>query len=215
MSDWYAYKQKAWERILRDKEIGYLDPDIFDVLEAFFKRKDTYTQSSCSGRITIVDAEFPWDRKNSSVIYKNHLGMSVEDFVATISKGKVWNLWLIVQGPIFHVYTRTQEEAWEILKIARSAGFKHSGILTINKKGVLVELRTGIKMVHLLKQNYTEEEIVELVNIANKVLLKGKERLRKLKIALENSLKFESQSPIDLKKDSEKDLKPSTTFAES
>ena len=202
MNDWYTYKQKAWERILRDKEIGYLDPDIFDVLEAFFKRKDTYTQSSCSGRITIVDAEFPWDRKKSSVVYKNHLGIGVEDFIRTISKGKVWNLWLTVQGPIFHVYTRTQEEAWEILRIARSAGFKHSGILTINKKGILVELRTGVKMVHLLKQNYIEEEMVNLVNIANKVLLKGKEKMQKLKIALENSLN--SHDSMELGKNSER-----------
>ena len=200
--DWYAYKQKAWERILRDKEIGYLDPDIFDVLETFFKRKDTYTQSSCSGRITIVDAELPWERKNSSVIYKNHLGITVEDLITTISKGKVWNLWLIVQGPIFHAYTRTQEEAWEILKIARSVGFKHSGILTVNEKGILVELRTGVKMVHLLKQNYTEEEIVDLVNVANKVLRKGKEKMQKLKIALENSLN--SDNSVELRENSER-----------
>jgi len=200
--DWYAYKQKAWEKILRDKEIGYLDPDIFDVLETFFKRKDTYTQSSCSGRITIVDAELPWERKNSSVIYKNHLGITVEDLITTISKGKVWNLWLIVQGPIFHAYTRTQEEAWEILKIARSVGFKHSGILTKNEKGILVELRTGVKMVHLLKQNYTEEEIVDLVNVANKVLRKGKEKMQKLRIALENSLN--SNNSMELGENSER-----------
>ena len=202
MTDWYTYKQKAWERILRDKEIGYLDPDIFDVLEVFFKRKDTYTQSSCSGRITIVDAELPWERRNSSVIYKNHLRMSIDDFIETINKGKVWNLWLVVQGPIFHVYSRTQEEAWKILKIARSVGFKHSGILTINEKGVLVELRTGVKMVHLLKQNYTEEEMVNLVDIANKVLLKGKDKLHKIKNAIESSL--DSNDPMELRENSER-----------
>mgnify|MGYP001772583925 CR=1 FL=1 len=202
MTDWYAYKQKAWDRIIRDKEIGYLDPDIFDVLEVFFKRKDAFTQSSCSGRITIVDAELPWERRNSSVIYKNHLGMSVDDFTETISKGKAWNLWLVVQGPIFHVYNRTQEEAWEILKIARSVGFKHSGILTTNEKGVLVELRTGVKMVHLLKQKYTEEEIDNLVDIANKVLLKGKDKLRKMKNAMESSL--DANNSMKLGEDSER-----------
>lgn len=203
MNDWYTYKQKAWERILRDKEIGYLDPDIFDTLEVFFRRKDAFTQSSCSGRITIVDAELPWERKNSSIVYKNHLGMSVGDFIETINKGKARNLWLVVQGPIFHVYNRTQDEAWEILKIARSVGFKHSGILTINEKGVLIELRTGVKMVHLLKNKYTEEEIEELVRIADQVLSKGKEKLRKLKVAIEESLN--SNNSVELRQDSKGD----------
>ncbi|QIW24368.1 hypothetical protein EWF20_09535 [Sulfolobus sp. S-194] len=205
MNDWFTYKQRAWERVIRDKEIGYLDPDIFDTLEVFFKRRDTFTQSSCSGRITIIDAEMPWERKNSSVIFKNHLVITVTDLLETINKGKVWNLWLVVQGPIFHVYTRTNEEAWDILKLARSVGFKHSGVLTVNEKGVLVELRTGVKMVHLLKDNYDEKEANELVVIANKVLHKGKEKLRKLKEVIENSL--DSNNSMELRKNSEGDSK--------
>ncbi|BAB66560.1 tRNA-wybutosine modification methyltransferase TYW3 [Sulfurisphaera tokodaii] len=201
MNNWFTYKQRAWERVIRDKEIGYLDPDIFDTLEVFFKRRDTFTQSSCSGRITIIDAEMPWERKNSSVVFKNHLGITVTDLLETINKGKVWNLWLVVQGPIFHVYTRTNEEAWNILKLARSVGFKHSGVLTVNEKGVLVELRTGVKMVHLLKDNYDEKEANELVVIANKVLQKGKEKLRKLKEVVENSLN--SNNSMELRKNSE------------
>ncbi|BFI73952.1 hypothetical protein [Sulfurisphaera ohwakuensis] len=201
MNNWFTYKQRAWERVIRDKEIGYLDPDIFDTLEVFFKRRDTFTQSSCSGRITIIDAEMPWERKNSSVVFKNHLGITVTDLLKTINKGKVWNLWLVVQGPIFHVYTRTNEEAWDILKLARSVGFKHSGVLTVNEKGVLVELRTGVKMVHLLKDNYDEKEANELVVIANKVLQKGKEKLRKLKEVVENSLN--SNNSMELRKNSE------------
>ncbi|MBB5252339.1 tRNA(Phe) 7-((3-amino-3-carboxypropyl)-4-demethylwyosine(37)-N(4))-methyltransferase [Sulfurisphaera ohwakuensis] len=201
MNNWFTYKQRAWERVIRDKEIGYLDPDIFDTLEVFFKRRDTFTQSSCSGRITIIDAEMPWERKNSSVVFKNHLGITVTDLLETINKGKVWNLWLVVQGPIFHVYTRTNEEAWDILKLARSVGFKHSGVLTVNEKGVLVELRTGVKMVHLLKDNYDEKEANELVVIANKVLQKGKEKLRKLKEVVENSLN--SNNSMELRKNSE------------
>ena len=59
MENWEDYKKKAWERILRDKEIGYLDPDIFEVLEVFFKRKKAYTQSSCSGRVSIIDSYLP------------------------------------------------------------------------------------------------------------------------------------------------------------
>lgn len=35
MDEWEQLRENAWERIFRDKEIGYLDPDIFPLLEAF------------------------------------------------------------------------------------------------------------------------------------------------------------------------------------
>lgn len=201
MVDWYSYKQKAWERILRDKEIGYLDPDIFDTLETFFKIQNVFTQSSCSGRVTIIDAYMPWERKNSTVVYKNHLEITKSDLIETVYKGRVRNLWLVVQGPIFHVYAKSEEDAWKLLKIARQTGFKHSGILTVNEKGTLVELRTGVKMVHLLKEKYDENEVDQLVSIANKVLQKGKEKLRKLKETIDSSVN--SDDSVKLRKNSE------------
>jgi tRNA wybutosine-synthesizing protein 3 len=201
VDEWLEYKRKAWERILRDKEIGYLDPDIFDVLEVFFAREKSYTQSSCSGRISIVDAKLPWERKDSTVIYKNHLSFSVPELLDTISKGHVWRLWLIVQGPILHVYTKDEQEAWEILRLAREAGFKHSGILTINKKGILLELRTGVKMVHLLWADIGEKEAENLVNVSLEVLQKGKHKLNKLKEVIKSSV---SNNPMELGEDSER-----------
>lgn len=192
MENWEDYKKKAWERILRDKEIGYLDPDIFEVLEVFFKRQKAYTQSSCSGRVSIVDSYLPWERKDSTVVYKNHITFSMEDLKDTISKGYVRRLWLIVQGPILHMYTKDMEEAWELLKIARGAGFKHSGILTSNNKGVLIELRTGVKMVHYLSPSLDQKELEELVSISLEVLRKGKDKLRKLKESVESSISNES-----------------------
>ncbi|BCU71390.1 hypothetical protein KN1_26870 [Stygiolobus caldivivus] len=204
MDEWKEYKKKAWERIMRDKEIGYLDPDIFDVLEVFFKREKAYTQSSCSGRVSIVDSYLPWERKDSTVVYKNHITFSLEDLKDTISKGYVRRLWLIVQGPILHVYTKDQEEAWNIIKTARGAGFKHSGILTSNNKGILVELRTGVKMVHYLSPSLSYKELEELVGISLEVLQKGKEKLRRLKDSVASSI---VDNPVELGEYSEGETK--------
>lgn len=189
MKTWKEYKEEAWRRILRDKDIGYLDPDIFDVLEVFFKREKSFTQSSCSGRIVIVDAPTPWDRKNSSIVFKNHLGISAEDIKKALEMPVVWNLWLVVQGPIFHVYAKDEEEAWELIRIARQVGFKHSGILSKNEKGILVELKTGVRLSHLLKAyNYNPQQDPEkLAEVANKILGVGKVKLMKLKEAIEKS----------------------------
>ncbi|WP_338604788.1 hypothetical protein V6M85_12040 [Sulfolobus tengchongensis] len=199
---WEELREKALHRIYHDKEIGYLDPDIMDFLLAFYKyRNDVYTQSSCSGRITIVDSEMPWDRKNSTIVFKNHLGITVRDIEDVLDKDQVRRLWLIVQGPIVHAYAKNIDSAWEILKIARNAGFKHSGILTTNEKGVLVELRTGIRMVHLLRNSNTEkveqDKLTTLVNVANEVLIKGKQKMK----LLEEILSSNSKNPMELGKD--------------
>lgn len=200
---WEELRRKALSRIYHDKEIGYLDPDILDFLMAFYKfSENVFTQSSCSGRITIVDSEMPWDRKNSSVIFKNHLGITTEDVIDIINKGQVRRLWLIVQGPILHLYARDINTAWNILRIARSAGFKHSGILTSNSKGILVELRTGIRMVHLLRSSNDEkieyQRIDSLVSVANEVLRRGKQKMNLLKdLLLSNVENF-----VELGKDS-------------
>ncbi len=70
-------------------------------------------------------------------------------------------------------------------------GFKHSGILTENKKGVLIELRTGIRMVHLLRETSDSkvEGTTELVKIANEILKKGKEKKDQLRNAILSSIR--------------------------
>ena len=185
-SEWIRFKEEARARLLRDREIGYLDPDIWDLLEAFMGREKTFTYSSCSGRITVIDSFYPWSRKDSSVIYKNHLMLPSDELLRIIERKHMRRLWLIVQGPILHAYTKDYEEACTILKTAREVGFKHSGILVENRKGVLVELRTGIRMVHLLKDRVspTLEEMEEIVKVANEILAKGKEKKDQLREAI-------------------------------
>ncbi|MUN28169.1 tRNA(Phe) 7-((3-amino-3-carboxypropyl)-4-demethylwyosine(37)-N(4))-methyltransferase [Sulfuracidifex metallicus] len=203
MDEWEQLRENAWERIFRDKEIGYLDPDIFPLLEAFRKREKAYTQSSCSGRITIIDSMLPWSRKHSSIIYKNHLGTTINDFKEILGHGQAWRLWLVVQGPIVHVYTRDEEEAWDILRVARSVGYKHSAILSKNYKGILVELRTGIKIVHLLRERkeelITDDYLKTLVNTSIEILNEGKRKMEELRQAILS----DGNDSVKLREDSE------------
>jgi tRNA wybutosine-synthesizing protein 3 len=188
--EWLKKKELAWKRILADKEIGYLDPDIFDVLEIIFKRPKSYTKSSCSGRITIIDAEYPWKRKNSSIAYKNHFGITLEDLKNIVDKPTVWRLWILVQSPILHIYTYDLNEALDLLKIARNAGFKHSGILTMNEDGILIEITSGVRLTQLIKDENGNiiSDLEKIAKISNEILHKGKEKLEKFKKLLLNSL---------------------------
>jgi tRNA wybutosine-synthesizing protein 3 len=182
-SRWEEEKLKSWYRLWEDLEIGYLDTDILDVLVEFFLRPDSFTKSSCSGRITILDADYPWEKEEGATLFKKHEPITVEDLVNVISKPILKRVWLSVQGPIYHVYTRTVEEAKEILSIARAAGFKHSGILVLDEYP-LVELRTGVRADILVAKGsqllLSRDKLVDVVDIANSVLRQAKERNRRL-----------------------------------
>ena len=188
---WRARKEEFLRRLLEDEEIGYLDSDIKDILLMFFKMDKAFTVSSCSGRITVVDAPMPWCRSKSSVIFKKHEPVSTDEVGALLKSPVMWRLWLVVTGPIIHVSTLDLETAIDVLEIGREAGLKHSGILSISSKGVTVELMSGVRLTMLLKDGNkcmiaSDEALENLVRVANDALREGKERLERLREVLRN-----------------------------
>ena len=188
---WLKRKEELRERLLSDLHIGYLDRDILDILLMFFEREESFTISSCSGRIVVVDAPLPWVRRESTVVFKKHEPIEVSELEDVLRQDAVHILWLVVTGPIIHVSTASLREAVRVLRIAREAGMKHSGILSLSKKGIVVELKTGVRIAAPLKQKsnllVSSDELSELVDIANKALLEGKKRLEKLREVLAKS----------------------------
>ncbi len=188
---WLKRKEELRERLLSDLHIGYLDRDILDILLMFFKREEAFTISSCSGRIVVVDAPLPWVRRESTVIFKKHEPVKVGELEDVLRQDAVHVLWLVVTGPIIHVSTASLREAVRVLRIAREAGMKHSGILSLSKKGIVVELKTGVRIAVPLKQKnnllVSSDKLSKLVDIANKALLEGKKKLEKLREALAKS----------------------------
>ena len=179
LDKWKERKYEFWNRLWEDLEIGYLDEDLLPLLVEFNLRPDTYTLSSCSGRIVIVDSLKPWAREKTNVIFKKHHPITVNELIDVIRKPFVHRLWLIVSGPIIHVSVNNLKSAIDTLRLAREAGFKHSGILSINKvKGIILELLTGVKMIHLLKDpsgyQVCANDIPSLIKVANEILLDGK-----------------------------------------
>lgn len=185
---WRRRKELMYQRLMRDLHIGYLDEDIINVLMEIFRRDEAFTISSCSGRITLVDAPLPWMRRNSAVVFKKHKPISVEEIIDIINKPALSNLWLITTGPIIHVSTASLREARRILLIAREAGLKHSGVISMSSKGIIVELRSGVRLTQLIKVGgdlvINLSELSKVVNLSNEALLQGKERLKRLEESL-------------------------------
>ncbi len=183
---WEEDKLAAWRRIWEDLEIGYLDEDALPVILELFARPGAYTSSSCSGRITVIDAVFPWRKEDASIVFKVHRPVKPEEVEAVAARPFKHRLWLSVQGPIYHVYVRGVGEAEEILEAAREAGFKHSGVMVIGADRLLLELRTGIRIAAPLldKEQRYYADIHGLTNVANKALAEAKERNKRLLEAL-------------------------------
>ncbi|MET1160875.1 MAG: hypothetical protein ABWW65_07935 [Thermoprotei archaeon] len=189
---WKRFKREFWKRLWEDLEIGYLDEDLLPILVRLNTDQNIYTLSSCSGRIVISDSTYPWSREETSIVFKKHIPINTEEILEVIKKPVVRRLWLNINGPILHVSVSNPVLARLLLRIARNAGLKHSGILSINKyKGIILELMSGVKATILLK---TRERIIvdvdsieELVSIANEILSVGKRIL----IRLENTIKKE------------------------
>ncbi len=185
---WSEAKLRAWQRLWEDLEIGYLDTDILDVLLELFARPYSYPVSSCSGRIVVIDSRMPWERNETNLVFKRHEKISYKDVLEVIERPFSERLWLSVQGPIYHIHARSLEEAFQLLEIARRAGFKHSGILSC-REDCVVELRTGVRMATPIADKETgyrvnDEQLRKLVNIANEVLDEAKERNKRLLIEL-------------------------------
>ncbi|MEM4718201.1 MAG: hypothetical protein QXE81_05525 [Desulfurococcaceae archaeon] len=202
---WRSRKEYSWKRIWEDLEIGYLDRDLLPLLVLINKDIDFYTTSSCSGRIVILDADYPWERDEARIVFKSHTPINRNE-MRSINNLKVHKkIWIIVNGPIIHIYSKNLRKAALILRTAREVGFKHSGIIHASRdKGVFIELVTGVYTSHLLKTRNEEitqaNQMFKLVEIFNDALIEGKKRLDKLYIALKEFIpeKIDEQVTMDL-----------------
>ncbi|HID80208.1 MAG TPA: hypothetical protein EYP48_00625 [Ignisphaera sp.] len=183
---WRKWREEAYARFKSDIEIGYVDTDIVDLIECVFQTDNYFTTSSCSGRIVVLDAMYPWLRDEAYIVFKKHTTIEVNEIESLIYTQRPLNrYWLISSGPIIHFVARSLEAAMELIKNVRSMGFKHSGIISLNPAGVVVEIISGTWTSFLLMDS--EGLVVEpsalsrIVAIANEILLEGKRRLNNLK----------------------------------
>jgi tRNA wybutosine-synthesizing protein 3 len=190
---WSLRKKYFWRRVWEDYEIGYLDRDLIPLIVLLNMDRDVYTTSSCSGRIVVVDGVVPWIREEASVVFKSHTPATLSDVDFMYRTAPHKSYWLVVTGPILHFSTTSIKKAVGLLKKARTAGFKHSGIIhTSSTRGVFVELVTGIYMTQMIKTRelsiVSQRDIEEVLNIFNKALIEGKQRLQRLYEVFKSSL---------------------------
>lgn len=180
------YKAGLRDILIEERDIGYLDPGIEDVLDRLNSLRGVATLSTCIGRVSIVEAEKPWERgeEASRVVYKTHGAVGEEDIERILSLG-LCNLWLKASGPIMHLRVASLECALHILGYARRSGFKHSGIISVGgERGVVIELMSATQVTMPLR--IACKDLVYpgrtgiVAEIANNTVEEGRRRLSEL-----------------------------------
>lgn len=183
--EWLKVKGEALKAIWEDRVIGYLDPGAEKFLYLLNKPALIATTSSCTGRITIVEGRWHWERGGARVVYKTHESLERRVLESHLAKSYYGDLWLKVTGPIIHLRTPRLLCAHHIIKHARVSGFKHSGIISLdNVRGHVVEVMSGVQLMVPLKRGgrllLNVEPLENIVSMANEALKEGRGRLETL-----------------------------------
>ncbi len=181
-----ARKKVFVERLEREALQERVDGDILPLLRLLNSHPDIYTTSSCSGRILVAEASRPSYSKGRGFkpVAKWHHPVPpdlVEEAVSNID-----NAWLMVRGAIIHIATKNAKTAYRLVEIGRETGHKHSGIITINRGGIFVEILGEERLDIPLKRGGRPLASIEAaVEEANKTLALAKLRLFWLAAAIE------------------------------
>lgn len=167
----------------KDKSsIGKWDKKIVKLCNKINSFDDSYTTSSCSGRIMIIK---DINKKSSGLFgFVSHDKVSLNEFLSKISqKG---NFKFKQEPPIFHIACLNVESAKKLLNKIRNAGWKRAGIISLGRNIIIEVIGTEkiefplVKNGKLLVGEDFLDEVLIRANENLKIGWKKIENLRKL-----------------------------------
>ena len=133
---------------------GSIDNKIKKLVNKINSFKDFYTTSSCSGRILLL--AIPKSNKKNEVqyLFRSHKKTKYNEIKNIINKKLPKNdVWFKVDGAILHVASNNINSAKKFLNTARDIGFKRSGIISVGKNRVTMELISTEKIETIVSKN--------------------------------------------------------------
>lgn len=165
---------------------GSIDIKIKRLVDKINSLPDFYTTSSCSGRILLL--AIPRSNKKNEVEYLfcSHKKIKYNEIKKILkSKKELKNdVWFTVQPVIIHVACNDIKNTKKILNTARDIGFRRSGIISIGKNKIIMELVSTERIDAIVGKNRKlligEDYFKVLVKEGNKKLEKTWEKIDKL-----------------------------------
>ena len=165
---------------------GSIDIKIKRLVDKINSLPDFYTTSSCSGRILLL--AIPRSNKKNEVEYLfcSHKKIKYNEIkkILKLKKELKNDVWFTVQPVIIHVACNDIKNTKKILNIARDIGFRRSGIISIGKNKVIMEIISTERIDAIVGKNRKlligEDYFKVLIKEGNKKLEKTWEKIDKL-----------------------------------
>lgn len=185
--NWEEFKRNKVEKLEEAKKRGEVDEDIIPLLDLINSFDCFVTTSSCSGRIVVLDIPNLGDKLRAKFLGKWHRTVNAEEILDCLDRIES-NVWLISYPPILHVACRDLMCANDLMKIANNSGFRRCGIISLSR--FVIEITSFERLEAPLAfegRVVVDREYIDiLTKFANEKLLRGKEKLERLKIKLLN-----------------------------
>ena len=175
-------KQQILNRLDKSKK-GTLDKRIETLCTLINNKKDYFTVSSCSGRISILELKKGNDKRFANWLIITHDLANIHSFKKALNAYKgSHKLFFKQESVILHLCARTLEAAQKIVDIARENGFRRSGIFSTRKK-INIELISAEQLstpVFDKEKLITDDYLSYLIDHANKKQQKSWDAIERL-----------------------------------
>lgn len=157
-----------------------IDKEIKQLVEKINSLEKYYTTSSCAGRIVLLSKKS--DKKQEAEwLFKSHKIVSFKKINKKLKKLPKNDVWFRYEAAILHIACKTIKDAQKLVNIARSVGFKRSGIQSTKK--MIVEIASSDYLDTIIAKNgkllVSEDYIKILIKEANKKLKKNMQKIER------------------------------------
>ena len=162
---------------------GLVDLAIVPWLKKYNKLDNTYTTSSCVGRILVLGLDEQGSKKPNLFVGKWHRTVKLKDVTEKLDNDKFDELWLKQEPFILHLVVKNMDLAKKVLKAKFDAGIKRGGIISIKEGRIIIEivgssnLATPVKINH--KVIFNKRQLGKLVHKSNYKLKQNYKQLKK------------------------------------
>jgi len=186
-SSWIRRKEEILSKFDESLKEGLIDDRILPTLNLINGLPHYYTVSSCSGRIIILDLPEVGDKKSAVFRGRWHRCVEKNEVLNAISECTKEG-WFILNPPIIHVISDDIINAEKILSIAIKCGFKRSGIKSIKRDKITVEINSTEMIETIISKNgyvlADDYYIITLVEYANKKFCRFQQKIERLNVRL-------------------------------
>ncbi len=152
-------------------ENHYVDEVLIPYLKKYNKLKNTYTTSSCAGRILILGLDSEEHKKPELFVGKWHRTVRHKEIFDCLENNKFEELWLKQEPFIIHIVVKDIDTAEKVLLAKKTAGVKRGGIINIKEGRIVIEILGSSYMSMPVKLNnkiiFNKKQLAILIKKAN------------------------------------------------